>query len=126
MTARMSGLRLALAVGAALTLSSCGGSPTTAPASSAERGEVLAGQRGCVACHSVTGRAGVGPTWKGLAGSTVALADGSQIVADEAYLARSIREPSAQIVKGFTTQMPQLGLADSDVVALVAYIESLR
>lgn len=119
-------VRLALACIAAIVMSSCGGSAPPATTSPIAQGEMLATRRGCAACHSANGNVGVGPTWKGLAGETVTLSDGSQVVADAAYLTRSIRDPSAQVVRGFTTQMPQLALVDSEIAALVAYIESLR
>lgn len=46
----------------------------------------LANQRGCLSCHSTDGSSGVGPTWKGLAGSAVRLANGSTVTADGEYL----------------------------------------
>ena len=100
-----------------------GGSPS--PTEPSEAGRGLAQRKGCVACHSASGQAGVGPTWRGLAGSVVELSDGSRVVADAVYLRSSIRQPSAQRVAGFTATMPQVMLSDADVDALVAYIESL-
>jgi cytochrome c oxidase subunit 2 len=102
-----------------------------APASSAggaetlvARGQALAQSRGCVACHSVDGSAGVGPTWKGLFGKTETLADGSTARVDEAFLKGEIREPQTRLVKGFPPVMPKLDLSDEDVAALVDYIRS--
>ncbi len=51
-----------------------------------ERGAQLAQQYGCVACHSTDGSILVGPSWKGVFGHEVTLADGSTVTADEAYL----------------------------------------
>ena len=65
------------------------------------RGETIAEQNGCFACHSTDGSVLVGPTWLGLYGSDVELADGSIVIADEAFLAESILEPNATIVAGF-------------------------
>ena len=90
----------------------------------AARGQSLAQSKGCVACHSVDGSAGVGPTWKGLFGKTETLADGSTAKADEAYLKGEIREPQARLVKGFPPVMPKLDLSDDEVAALVDYIRS--
>lgn len=53
----------------------------------------------CMACHSLDGTQGVGPTWKGIWGRTEELADGTKIVVDEAYVIESIVEPSKKIVK---------------------------
>lgn len=89
------------------------------------QGQALAQSRGCVACHTVDGSARVGPTWKGLFGTTRPLADGSTVLADETYLRRSIVEPQAQVVKGFPPIMPATVLGDEEVTALVAYIQSL-
>jgi cytochrome c oxidase subunit 2 len=90
-----------------------------------ERGKTLAQNKGCVACHSVDGSPSVGPTWKGLYGKANTMADGSSVTADEAYLKRSIREPQAQVVKGFSPIMPKIDVTDDELSALVAYIESL-
>jgi cytochrome c oxidase subunit 2 len=63
---------------------------------------------GCVACHSVDGTPGVGPTWQGLFMREEQLTDGSTVTADEAYIEHSILEPNAQIVVGFNPNiMPQ-------------------
>jgi cytochrome c oxidase subunit 2 len=63
---------------------------------------------GCVACHSIDGTPGVGPTWQGLFMREEQLTDGSTVTADEAYIEHSILEPNAQIVVGFNPNiMPQ-------------------
>lgn len=90
----------------------------------AEQGEALAKSKGCTACHSTDGKLGVGPTWKGLFGKTVELSDGTAVLADEAYLLRSIREPQAQVAKGFPPIMPKLELSADEAAALAAYIEA--
>ncbi|HET8743086.1 MAG TPA: c-type cytochrome, partial [Gaiella sp.] len=69
----------------------------TSEAALLARGEELWSSTGCSGCHSVDGSAGVGPTMKGLAGSTVTLDDGSTVTADDSYLAKSITDPDAQI-----------------------------
>jgi cytochrome c oxidase subunit 2 len=90
-----------------------------------DKGRVLAQSKGCVACHSIDGSPGVGPTWKGLAGKTGTMADGSMVPADETYLKKSIRDPQAQVVKGFPPIMPKIEMTDDELAALVAYIQSL-
>ena len=48
-----------------------------------------------------------GPTWFGLYGSNVELADGTTVVADDAFIAESILNPKAKEVAGFApTVMP--------------------
>ena len=89
-----------------------------------EKGKQLASQ--CLACHSVDGSTIVGPTWKGLYGREVTLEDGSTVIADDAYLAQSIRDPNSQIVQGFPPAMPPFAyLSDQDIADLIAYIKSL-
>ncbi len=88
---------------------------------------------GCSACHSLDGTAGAGPSFKGLAGSSVALTTGQTVTADDAYLARSIEDPDAEIVKGYSagvmsSAISAYGLAGkpADVKALVAFIKSQK
>ena len=88
-------------------------------------GSELATNLGCRNCHSVDGSVGLGPSWDGLAGSTVSLTDGSTVTASSSYIAESIRSPDAKIVAGFTAGLMQVtSLTDEEVLALVAYINS--
>jgi mono/diheme cytochrome c family protein len=107
--------------------------PTETAPSQAElvaRGEELWSSTGCSGCHSLDGAAGVGPTMKGLAGSTVTLDDGSTVTADDAYLERAIVDPDAQVSEGFQAGIMSGAVASQkfdtrpdDVAALVAFIE---
>jgi cytochrome c oxidase subunit 2 len=94
----------------------------------ATRGEKLYQESGCKACHSLDGSKGVGPTWKGLAGSARKLADGSTVTANQDYLAESITLPIAKTVEGYPVNaMPNFGyLTDAQVADLVAFIETLK
>lgn len=108
-----------------------GGGAAAVPAGSpAAAGKALATAQGCVACHSTGGTSGVGPTWKGLAGKTDTLADGSTAVADDAYLKESILSPNAKVVKGFAPSlMPQNfreKLTDDQIVQIIEYIKALK
>lgn len=91
------------------------------------KGQLLVSQNGCGACHSINGAAGIGPTWFGLFGSEVELSDGTTVLADEAFIIESIRQPQAKIVKGFESQqMVQYTFTDDELAALVAYIKTLK
>ena len=92
------------------------------------RGEILVANNGCAACHSIDGSAGIGPTWLGLAGSQAELSDGTTVLADDAYLAESIKDPQAKIVAGFeNVQMIAFpNLTDEQIADIVAYIRTLR
>lgn len=90
-------------------------------------GQQVAQTAGCIACHSVDGSALVGPTWQGLYGSEVTLADGSTVTADAAYITESIKNPNAKVHEGFTPTMPTFPqLTDDDIANLVAYIQTLE
>lgn len=99
------------------------GTPPLSPL--AARGQALAQSRGCVACHSADGSAGVGPTWKGLYGKTETLADGRHVAVDDAYLRRAIREPQADVVQGFAPVMPASPMTDDELAAMLDYLHSL-
>lgn len=96
------------------------------------RGQEVATNMGCVACHTVDGTASVGPTWKGVFGHevTVVLPDGSEttVIADEAYLRESILNANAKIVKGYAPSMPNYEgqISEEDLEALITYIKSLK
>jgi cytochrome c oxidase subunit 2 len=126
---------LALALAAAL-LAACNGDGKSsdengALSPQAARGRQLVEEKGCLSCHTTDGSKGTGPTWKGLAGSQVKLADGTTVTADADYLRRSILDPDAQTVAGFppglmvSTIRPGI-VAEQEANALVAYIETLR
>jgi peroxiredoxin len=100
------------------------------PRSEAARGKRLAEQRGCYSCHSLDGSPSVGPTWLGIAGTRVLLADGRQVLRDAAYLRRAIAMPDAELVAGFPASLMASGIPGKpltavEIDALVAYLESL-
>lgn len=78
-----------------------------------------------MSCHGIDFTGGVGPGWVGLAGSTVALEDGTSVVADGAFLARAITDPGAQVRAGSKIAMPENQLADAQVADLVAFLHAL-
>ncbi len=91
-----------------------------------ELGKQLAQSNGCLSCHSSTGNRLVGPSWKGLYGSTRELEGGATVIADEAYLKESIVNPAAKIVKGFSPVMPPFTfLSDEEIQTIIEYIKSL-
>lgn len=99
-----------------------------AAASPAEQGAQLARDTGCMACHSAGTERLVGPAWGGLYGTEETLDDGSTVRVDEAYLAESILDPDAKVVKGYVPHvMPAYeGMLDAgQVESIVTYIRSL-
>ena len=104
----------------------------TAPASTGGGdGDAVLGQqlylsKGCVGCHSVDGSIVMGPSWKGVYGTTEQLEGGATVTVDEAYLEESILTPSAKIVRGFPVPMPIIPVTDDELQAIIAYIKSLQ
>jgi len=93
------------------------------------RGDQLFGEKGCMACHSIDGTPRVGPTLKGLSGKTVTvMTDGEErkVVADEAYLRKSLLAPNADVVKGFPPIMPLEKMTDDEIKELINYIKGLK
>ena len=84
----------------------------------------------CQSCHAVTADPNAGqeaaPSWAGLYGSQVRLADGTTVTADDAYLKRAIEDPSAEIVAGYSPIMPENSVPPADVEKLIAEIKALR
>lgn len=119
-------VRLMTATGALfVALVACGSSDGPALSEEGERGRTIALSNGCAGCHGANGQGGAGPTYIGLAGSEIELRDGTIIVADRAYLERSITDPEADLRAGWDLQMPRNRLTDAEVDAVVAYIEEL-
>lgn len=99
------------------------------PLSLADRGKALVEQKGCTACHSADGSPrSTGPTWKGVYGHDVELANGEKVKADDDYIRESIMNPNAKIVKGFTPVMPPFQglLNEEELNAVMAYLKSLN
>lgn len=90
-----------------------------------EQGAALASAQGCLACHTVDGAPGAGPSWKDLFGKAETLTDGTTVGVDEAYLSESITQPNAKVVQGFSGIMPPYALSQAELDALIAYIKSL-
>jgi len=93
----------------------------------AAAGERLFTQLACNTCHLANGT-GRAPSLNGVFGGTVLLADGTTVVADEAYIRESILQPKAKIVAGYQPVMPTFqGLVtEEQILNLTAYVKSLQ
>ncbi len=102
----------------------------TVDADLVKRGAKLARRSGCATCHSLDGSRRPGPTWKGLYGKKRALANGQEVVADEAYLRRAILKPDAEIAQGFPKgMMPKdfaRKLSEEELRLIIELIQSVR
>nr|WP_167884502.1 cytochrome c oxidase subunit II [Leptospira ilyithenensis] len=94
----------------------------------ADKGKTLFAQKACASCHSLDGSRVVGPSMKGLFGSSRKFTDGSGAKADETYLRESILVSTAKIVEGYPPAMPvfQGQLSDEDVENLIEYIKTIK
>jgi cytochrome c oxidase subunit 2 len=90
-----------------------------------ERGERVVKGAGCLNCHAVEGKEKIGPNFHGVYGSTVPLADGTSVKADEEYLRESIVDPGAKVVKGYPNVMPtyKTTLKPEEVEAVVEFLK---
>jgi len=92
-------------------------------------GEQLYLTKGCAACHSIDGGPRVGPTWKGLFKKQVKVITAGKertVIADEAYLRKSIEDPNADISVGYPPILPKQELTEEEMKGLLNYIESLK
>jgi glucose/arabinose dehydrogenase/mono/diheme cytochrome c family protein len=89
---------------------------------------------GCMACHAIDDSTvtRLGPSWKGLFGSTRTYAKGVlRTTADEAYLREAILDPAAKVVTGYErgeSGMPSYAgvLTDRQIESLILFIKSLK
>ena len=61
-------------------------------------------KNGCIACHSVDGKSSVGPTFKGIYGTTVEVTENGaskKVVIDDEYIKTAIEDPNKQVHVGF-------------------------
>ena len=95
--------------------------------SMAARGQKAFQDLACHTCH-MEDASGRGPSLNGLFGSQVKLADGTTVVADEAYLREAILNPQAKLVAGYQPLMPTFqGLVNEEaLLGLIEYIKSLQ
>ena len=96
----------------------------------AEANTLLAGEdifkAKCIVCHTLDGKATIGPSIIDLACSERESADGTKVVADDAFLLESLLEPNKQVAKGFPPAMPSVKgvLSDDELQSTVKFIKS--
>jgi cytochrome c oxidase subunit 2 len=92
-----------------------------------QQGERIFVASGCGGCHG-EGAAVHAPPLDGLYGSTVPLADGRFVRADETYIHDCILQPHKNVPAGYAPVMPSFEgvLSEEQLVPLVAYIKSLK
>jgi len=93
---------------------------------STEAGRRIMEAKGCLACHSLDGSPGVGPSFKGIWGQKVELADGTTRVVDAAFVKEKILNPEQNTVKGFPPVMPKLGLTQEEIDQIENFLEDMK
>jgi len=91
----------------------------------AMRGQQVSTDYGCIACHTVDGSPGVGPSWLGMWGRTEALTNGDTVVVDEDYFVESLLNPGRHIVDGYPNVMMRSFVTDQEIIDLMAFARSL-
>ena len=94
----------------------------------AEVGYTIWQVKGCQGCHSISGEAGTGPTWRDLWNQPGhEMADGSVVEVDDNYIRESIYYPNEKYVKGFGGGMSSYAgiLDDRDVASVIAYLKTI-
>ena len=89
-------------------------------------------KNGCLACHSIDGSKLVGPTFKGLYGSSVEVSTAGtthKVTADSTYIKSSILEPDKDIVTGYPQGVMKSYkglLTDKDIELVNEYLKTLK
>lgn len=91
----------------------------------AMRGQAVSTDYGCIACHTVDGSPGVGPSWLGMWGRTETLTNGNTVVVDEDYFVESLLNPGRHIVAGYPNVMMRSFVSDQEIIDLMAFARSL-
>ncbi len=91
-----------------------------------EKGAQLYERYNCGSCHDKDGM-NRGPSLAGLYGSKVNVKGGGSVLADDAYLRKSILEPIDQIADGYQQIMPSYKdqFSEEQVLDILAYIKSI-
>ncbi len=93
-----------------------------------EQGKRIYDSLGCIACHSIDGTPGTGPSLKDIYGYEREMTDGRVIEADANYLRQQILNPRAQTVAGYPAgrMISYQGQLDEEQLNhLIAYIRTL-
>ena len=103
--------------------------PSVPSAQAANEGLAIIKSKGCLNCHTTTGKPLVGPGWKGIYGKKVTvIISGKPVVktVDEKYLKFMITTPDVWVVKGYQPIMPKTALTGKEADEIIAYIKTLK
>ena len=81
----------------------------------------------CLACHSIDGQPGIGPTFKGLHGRTEKLTDGTKVTVTDSFIREKILHPEAKRIAGeFEQEMPKTDLSAEEIEEIIEYLQTLK
>ncbi len=91
-------------------------------------GRGLYTSKGCSGCHSINGTRIVGPSFKGLWGTTSHLSDGRNLVVDENFVRKHILDPRSLPVTGYPQVMPSFKgqLTDEQINDIIAFLKTVK
>lgn len=98
------------------------------PAETTEGAKLVAG-KGCIGCHSIDGSKSIGPSFRNLFGKKETIVTGGQereIIINDTYIRRHIKDPQADTAKGYPKVMPAVQLSEQEVNAIIDYLKALR
>lgn len=116
---------VALVIAALSLFAGCSDEPELVLTPAAQEGREIANSNGCSSCHGKNGQGVTAPSWQNIYNERIPLEGGDTVLADDAYLYRSITEPQADIVRGWTIKMPTNDLDDDEIAAIITYIKEL-
>lgn len=93
----------------------------------ADVGATVHKEKGCIACHSLDGTAGTGPSWKDVFNNERQFVDGEPIIADENYIRESILNPGKHVLAGYGNVMPtfQGQIKDPEITGVIELMKSI-
>jgi cytochrome c oxidase subunit 2 len=81
----------------------------------------------CLACHSLDGQPGIGPTLKAIYGQTQKLRDGSGVTVNDAFIREKILNPNAKVLAGtYEQEMPKTDLTPEEIEQIIEYLKTLQ
>jgi cytochrome c oxidase subunit 2 len=95
----------------------------------AATGQKLAGEKGCLGCHSTDGTRKIGPTFKGLYGmaeTVVTNGNERRVSVDDEYIKNYVRHPNVDLIKGYQPIMPLIPVTDQELNAIVEYMKTVK
>ena len=121
------GLSLVLGLGSIMFRQSAtvGEAPALVSGAEAERGLAVVSAQGCIACHSLDGKRGIGPSFHGIYGRSETMTDGSTVVVDADYLRESITDPAARVVAGYDNLMLRYAFSAEDMDAIIEFLRQV-